>query len=322
VPSFTVLKLGYHAITATYKLIILLNKMAPEAYKLIKYLTVPPEIKNWGLYISGAGNLRIGKEVNYPLKDDPTHHYFHYSTGRRISKYQILYITKGKGIFESEHTGVKKISTGDLFVLVPGVWHRFKPDKKTGWDEYWVEFDGAIIKHCQFYEVLDKYNPIIHLGVYAEIIEYFNQLINTIIDEKPGFQHIASGNLFQIFAQIFAFKKYHVFEGKMIENQIEQAKSYISENLTENISQTKVALEVGLGYSLYRKKFREYTGLSPCQYQIHLKINKAKGLLISTKISLQEIADQLGFDSSDYFYRIFKKKVGLTPSEYRTKNLR
>jgi AraC-like DNA-binding protein/mannose-6-phosphate isomerase-like protein (cupin superfamily) len=318
----TVLELGYHTVTAKYESIILLNKMLPEAYELIKYLTVPPEMKSWGLYISGAGNLRIGKGVNYPLKDHPSHHYFHYSTGRRISKYQILYITKGKGVFETEHTGVKKIKAGDLFVLVPGVWHRYRPDKNSGWDEYYVEFEGAIIKHCQFNEVLDKYNPIIHIGVHSEIIEYFNQLLHTILDEKPGFQHIASGNLFQIFAQVFAVRKYHVFEGKMIENQIEQAKAYISKNLTDNISQTKVALEIGLGYSLYRKKFKEYTGLSPCQYQINLKINKAKGLLVSTKINLQEIADQLGFDSSDYFYRIFKKKVGLTPTEYRAKNVR
>lgn len=290
--------------------------------KSIKYITVGDEMKNWGLYITGAGSLKVGKNIEYPLLGDPTHHYFHYSTGRRLTEYQILYITKGKGVFESETAGVRKISAGDIFILNPGIWHRFKPDKKTGWDEYWVEFDGNLINHCQFKEILNSNNPIIKIGIHGNITENYLQILQTINEEKPGFQHIASGILFQIFTQIFALKKYHVFEGKIIETQIEQAKLYINENLTKNICQTKVALEIGLGYSLYRKKFKEFTCLSPRQYQILLRINRAKGLLLTTGMTLLEIADDLGFESNDYFYRIFKKKVGLTPSEYRKKNRR
>jgi len=150
----------------------------------------------------------------------------------------------------------------------------------------------------------------------------FNSIIEIISEQKPGFQHLASGFLFQIITQIFAFKKYNRFEGKLIENQIEQAKLFIYQNLTKTIAQTEVADEVGLGYSLFRKKFKEYTSLSPCQYHIHLRINKAKDLLLSVDKSFGEIAHDLGFESSDYFYRLFKKKTGLTPSEFRKMNKR
>ena len=77
-----------------------------------------------------------------------------------------------------------------------------------------------------------------------------------------------------------------------------------------------------MGYSIYRKKFKEYTGISPAQYQINLRINKAKDLLITSNQSLKEIALNLGFDSSDYFFRLFKQKTGFTPSDFREKNER
>jgi transcriptional regulator GlxA family with amidase domain len=87
-----------------------------------------------------------------------------------------------------------------------------------------------------------------------------------------------------------------------------------------SVLQEEIAMSVGLGYSVFRKKFKEYTGVSPAQYQINLRINKAKDLLVTSKQSLKEIANDLGFESADYFYRLFKKKTGYTPSDYREKN--
>ena len=143
-----------------------------------------------------------------------------------------------------------------------------------------------------------------------------------IKDERPGFQYIASGILIQILGQMFASKKYHSFEGKIIENRIRQAKLIILENMHTTISQEEIAGHIGMGYSLYRKKFKEYTGVSPTQFQIQLKINKAKNLLITTNELLKEIAHNLGFESSDYFCRLFKQKTGLTPSDFRDKNFK
>ena len=52
----------------------------------------------------------------------------------------------------------------------------------------------------------------------------------------------------------------------------------------------KTKKSVGLSYSLYRKKFKEYTGISPAQYQIQLSIDKTKDLLIATQKPLKELA--------------------------------
>lgn len=301
---------------------LLLHKMTSHDKRFYKYLTVDEEVKRWGIYLTGAGHVKVEKHTEYPLTDDPSHHYFHWSTGRRLSEYQILYITKGKGVFESEVTGIKKIYAGDIFILFPNIWHRFTPDNATGWDEYWVEFSGDLIKHYRTKDFLNPKNPVVTVGIQEEIAENYMKIIKLIKDEKPGFQYIASGNLIQILGQMFALKKYHSFEGKIIETQIRQAKLMILENMHTAISQEEIARSIGIGYSLYRKKFKEYTGVSPAQYKIHLRVNKAKDLLITSNQPLKEIAHNLGFESSDYFYRLFKQKTGFTPSDFREKNKR
>lgn len=290
--------------------------------RFYKYLTVGEDDKKWGIYLTGAGHILVERNTAYPLVDDPSHHYFHWLVGRRLSDYQVLYITKGKGIFESEITGIRRISAGDVFILFPGVWHRFKPDNDSGWDEYWVEFNGDLIKHYRSKEYLNPENPVISIGIEGEIAGNFLKILELIKKEKPGFQYIASGILLQILGQMFASKKYHSFEGKEIEEKIKQAKLAILENLSHTIMQEELAKSVGLGYSLFRKKFKEYTGVSPARYQIGLRMNKAKDLLITSNLSLKEIAHNLGFETADYFFRLFRQKTGVTPSDFREKNKR
>ena len=287
--------------------------------RFFKYLTVSKENRKWGLYITGAGHIKVGKNVNYPLIDEPTHHYFHWSKGRRLGKYQILYITKGRGLFESEVSPMQKVNAGDIFILFPGIWHRFKSDKSTGWNEFWVEFNGDLMQHFRKENFLNPKKPVQKIGVHESIVENYFHIIDLIKEEKPGYQYLVSGKLMNILGEIFATIKYQPFEGKMIENQIKEAKLRIYENMHTTISQEEIAKNIGLGYSLYRKKFKEYTGVSPAQYQINLRIHKAKVLLISTNQPLKEIALNLGFYSPNYFYRIFKQKTCLTPSEYRQK---
>lgn len=303
-------------------MILLLYKMAYPDKRFYKYLTIGEEDKRWGIYLTGAGHIKVDQDVEYPLVDDPSHHYFNWSIGRRLSEYQIIYITKGEGTFESEITGSRKITAGDIFLLFPNVWHRFKPTRSTGWDEYWVEFNGDLIKHFLEKEFLNSENPVMTIGIQNDIAENYLKINNLFKEEKPGSQYIASGILLQILGQLFATIKYHPFEGKKIEDKIKQAKLMIFENMHQTISQEEIAQSIGMGYSLYRKKFKEYTGASPAQYQIQMRINKAKDLLITTNQSVKELASELGFESPDYFFRLFKQKTGFTPSDFREKNKR
>ena len=65
------------------------------------------------------------------------------------------------------------------------------------------------------------------------------------------------------------------------------------------------------------KKFKAWSGQSPIQYFIHMKIQRACYLLDSTAMSVKEVAATLGYDDMYYFSRLFKKVLGIAPSDYR-----
>ena len=88
-----------------------------------------------GLYVMDSGYTFIPSGSSYPPNSHDQEHDFDMNEGRTLSEYQLVYITRGQGTFESERSGSIPVSAGMLFVLFPGIWHRYAPDPKTGWDE-------------------------------------------------------------------------------------------------------------------------------------------------------------------------------------------
>ncbi|MDR2304737.1 MAG: helix-turn-helix transcriptional regulator, partial [Treponema sp.] len=64
-------------------------------------------------------------------------------------------------------------------------------------------------------------------------------------------------------------------------------------------------------------EFKKYIGLSPNEYLITVRLNKAKGLLQSSDLRISEISEITGFASLNHFFYTFKKHEKMSPSEYR-----
>lgn len=71
--------------------------------------------------------------------------FFNTQKGRVLREYQFVYITKGRGVFSSENTPEKPLCRGRLIVLFPGQWHTYHPYRQTGWNEYYIGFEGPVI---------------------------------------------------------------------------------------------------------------------------------------------------------------------------------
>ncbi|MDX1284781.1 MAG: AraC family transcriptional regulator, partial [Draconibacterium sp.] len=133
----------------------------------------------------------------------------------------------------------------------------------------------------------------------------------------PGFQQIASGMVVKLLGYIISFEKQKGFSGKYIAKVIEEVRFYMRQNTENEINLEHLAEKHKVGYSYFRKMFKKYTGVSPGQYHLQLRIIRAKELLVSTDKSIKEISLELGFQTIHYFSLIFKKKVGMNPSEFR-----
>src|SRR6266567_7446344 len=98
-----------------------------------QYLPVSAQNIDWGLYVTAIGTESVPPNYEtYPSAAHPSMYYFTWNEGRVLPEYQILYLTRGRMIFESTPTGERTIEAGHVVILFPGVWHRYRPDPETG----------------------------------------------------------------------------------------------------------------------------------------------------------------------------------------------
>lgn len=92
---------------------------------------------------------------------------------------------------------------------------------------------------------------------------------------------------------------------------------YMSENIQSSINTEELASLVFMQPTYFIKKFHKAYGMPPLAYFNRMKIYKAMGLLAGTKLSIEEIAREVGIFDTSYFTRVFKKHCNVTPTKYR-----
>ena len=286
----------------------------------VKYLTTSDEDKKWGLYLNVSGSVNILPNNTYPSTNHPSEYFFDWEEGRVLNEFQINYITEGEGVLENQY-GKFNLKKGSIFLTFPGVWHRYKPLAETGWTENFIGFDGAIARNIITAPTFSPKTPVFNFGIKEELLDTYLKIFDLIKKEKPGFQQIASGMIIKLLGYVISFEKQKGFSGRKIEQIIETIRFEIRKNPEQELNLTMLAKQHNVSYSYFRKMFKKYTGVSPGQYHLQLRIMRAKELLISTDKSIKEISYELGFQSIFYFSNLFKRKTGIAPSNFKKKNL-
>ncbi len=91
---------------------------------------------------------------------------------------------------------------------------------------------------------------------------------------------------------------------------------HLEENVNSNISISEIAGMCNVSEAYFRRLFKEYSGMSPNQYRMHHKIERAKLLMKYDGLSVAEAADRLSFSTASYFSMVFKRETGMSPMEY------
>ncbi len=91
----------------------------------------------------------------------------------------------------------------------------------------------------------------------------------------------------------------------------------MSQSVDRSISSEELSAVLYMQPTYFIRKFTKTFGMSPQSYFRRLKLFRAMNLLVSTNLSVEETAAQIGIDDASYFSRFFKKNCGVTPVEYR-----
>jgi AraC-like DNA-binding protein len=305
----------------TNDLHILINRSGTQAphksATSFRYLPISAEHRAWGAYMPTAGFAFIPPSSPYPPRQHPADHHFTWETGRILHAFQFLYITRGGGTFESAQSGVQEIKAGDLFILYPDVWHRYRPAFKTGWDEHWIEFDGEYARQLMQRREFAPERAVLHLGLHAPLLQPFHEAIDLLRRQPANYQFILGALVGQLIAQtISAIGEKH-YEGRPVSELIREAKEVLARRGSTPVDLRKLAGQLRMSYSSFRRLFKAHTGFSPRQFALEVSIQRAGDLLKHTARPVYAIVHEVGFDSIHYFSRVFKQKTGHSPIAVR-----
>lgn len=282
-----------------------------------KYLIVNEQDRKFGCVVNTVGFQSITAHAAYPVKGHPSGYYFNVDKGRVLHEYQLVYISQGEGFFSSGTGETRKIEKGNLLLLIPGAWHTYHPEPATGWDEYYIGFEGEMVDRVFECGFLPKENTALEVGVNEELVKLYRQAIAVAQTDKIASQQLLSGIVMHLLGMALYGSRNRFFEMGDIEQKIAQAKVVMYEHLYEKVDLEVLAAKLNLSYSWFRKEFKNYTGYAPARYYQELKIRKAKELLVTTSHSVKEVAFELGYSSTEHFVSLFKKRTGFTPVAYR-----
>ncbi|MCL2127920.1 MAG: AraC family transcriptional regulator [Treponema sp.] len=290
------------------------NSDAWESF--LHYLPYSEEDEKLGMLCTTAGSVRVKPGVAYPPgKNEHPALFRPVAAGRILPEFQIVYITKGEGVFTSE--GISHpVKPGSIMLVLPGIKHSYKPLPETGWHEYWVGFKGAY-----FSGLVDegRFSPdrvFFETGLNDSILSLFNQIFEEVRTQRPLFQMKACAAILSLIAEVLSRDR-RKDQPNYYQQTVDKAKYLMESNIFGALNLPGISDQLGISTSRLNEIFKTYTSMTPYQYYIHLKIHKAESLFEQEDISVKEAAYKMGFDDQYYFSRLFKNKTGFSPSDWK-----
>jgi len=255
----------------------------------------------------------------YPLG---TGHYLkargHHMARSSHDDYLLIYCIDGAGQLQLPERTVT-VEPGHLLLLPKGLPHAYRANEDNPWTLYWVHFDGSDAEEFCRNLPLDRNLPLQQVGRNPKLIADLDSLLQV---RRSGYQlrpllHTAN-QLRQILSYLALLR---TSGGNPQGFDLERVHSHMQANLHQQLDLDSLAALVNLSKYHFAKRYKGLTGTSAINHFINLKIEHACQLLDISGQSVSEIGYAVGYDDAYYFSRIFKKVMGISPTEYRKMRL-
>ncbi|MEF3307054.1 helix-turn-helix transcriptional regulator [Paenibacillus sp. GYB003] len=227
--------------------------------------------------------------------------------------YIIAFCKSGEAIYRfngTEHT----VRKGDLLFFPKGLVRSAHSNPDNPWSFYTITFDVRF-QNEQARELFDRFDYVIRSPQLYKLQTIFTEFNQVWTGKRNGFT-IQCKSLIMNILYAMIRERDRQTHGSAHYNAIEQTTNHILAHYTDHFSIAELARQTGLSPSHFRLLFKKITGMTAVQYQNHIRINKAKDLLMSGECNVTEAALSVGFQDIYYFSRLFKQLTGESPSRY------
>lgn len=240
----------------------------------------------------------------------------------KTKTFNILFVTNGSGYYWLDDQKYE-LRRGNLFHFSPGSALRLLSSRENPLQYYSVNYDYRFIK----WEGTTVYTSESMIGLSFPAMSFIPEIsllqssfdsLHKLWDKKDrGYEWLARLGFQQLLIEVDQALRMLDKAEDHIGQIITQSEQYIKDNYDKSLDREELAARASLSLSYYSIMFKKWTGYSPLKYIHNVRIEQAKRLLRSGNMKISEVAREVGFEDPLYFARIFTKKTGLSPRDYR-----
>lgn len=271
------------------------------------------------------GFLDTDKQAKAPLylndfgmelrQDEP----YDFNNERRgsYSGFLMQYTLEGRGMFESNGREYALTPGSTFFVTFPDSSRYYLPEGER-WKFFYLHFDGELGDY--FYKrIQNNWGTVFSL-------DRSSQAVNCFLEEYQTFQAGRSYERYESGIFLYEFlstllRELETPSTKTRNAVVEEAVIWIRQHYKSQKNLSQMCLHLGVSLPHLTRQFHSQKGITPMKYLTQLRLEQAISFLLNTTLTIEEIAKECGFANGNYFAKVFRKSMGVSPSEYRISHL-
>lgn len=240
-----------------------------------------------------------------------------YSTSRNLfSSYLLIVMLTGSLTYQTRQSrGV--VRAGQVLLLDCNAPHSYAAQGKCSFT--FIHFAGAQSRDI-YEEIVRTGGNLIRVPDINVLHESIGEMLSRMRDDRRMNEGQASSMIYSMLMKLLEHSG-GSGSGGSGNPLVDRAIGYIQTHLTEKLTVEEIAASTGYSASYFSHIFTEETGLSPYQFVMRSRLDQAQLLLKTTRLTVQEIAFQCGFNSAANFCYTFRRMVGVSAHDYRKRPL-
>jgi len=231
----------------------------------------------------------------------------------------------GKVIFQYTLNGLGKINiddkyfelkSGDAFLVdIPSKHRYFLPKESKEWEFVFLTLYGEEAERC-FKLIKNKFGQILHLDSTSPPVKHIFYLVEKAAANELQDAYESSAYAYSFLMTLISHVQNH--ENKPWPESVLKAVYFIQQHYADPISLDDIVNEAQMSKYHLTRVFQQYTHMTPMKFVTKIRIEQALKLLKDNTLTIDEIAKSVGYANGNYFNKVFRSFIGVSPGRYRS----
>ena len=233
-----------------------------------------------------------------------------------VGTYVFQYTLSGSGRFDIGANSYT-VKSGEAFIAeIPSDHRYYLPEDSDGWEFMFITLEGRESADCWRF-MKEQSGSVLKITPDSKLIQLLLKIYQETTEQKITDAFYSSAKAYEFIMECYRFIRNIEKATNDFSLQITEALSFIQTHYHEPITLDDLAAVSGFSRYYFIKQFQHQLNMTPVQYLTKIRIQKAAELLRSTRLSVTEIASQVGYANANYFNKVFRKAVGVSAGTFR-----